>query len=71
MDSGGIVLYTVDETARMLRVHRSTVSRLIKAGDLRHVSVGSRKLVRRQDLLAFIDRQIGVGGGSGLLSEAK
>lgn len=71
MDSGGIVLYTVDETAHLLRVHRSTVSRLIKAGELRHVSVGSRKLVRRQDLVEFIDRQIGVGGDSGLLSEAK
>lgn len=71
MDSGGIALYTIEETAHMLRVHRSTVSRLLMSGSLPHLCVGKRKLVRHQDLVEFIDRQIRVGGGSGLLSEAK
>lgn len=71
MDIAVIKLYTIQEAARLLRVHRSTLSRLVKAGELRHVSVGSRKLVRHQDLLAFIDSRIGEDGDSGLLSENK
>lgn len=58
MDSGEIALYTIEETAHLLRVHRSTVSRLLKAGELRHICVGTSKRIRRQDLVEFIESQI-------------
>lgn len=52
-----VLLLTIDETAKLLRVHRATVSRMIKAGELPCVQVQSRKLVRKKDLLSFIDNQ--------------
>jgi excisionase family DNA binding protein len=52
------MLMTVDEVAMHLRVHRSTVSRLLSTGALPHLSVGCRKLVKESDLLAFIENQI-------------
>lgn len=52
-----VLLLTIEETAKLLRVHRATVSRMIKAGELPCVRVQSRKLVRKKDLLSFIDNQ--------------
>lgn len=52
-------LLTIQEVAAILRVHRATVSRMLDAGELPHVLVRSRKLVRLSDLRRFIDNQIG------------
>lgn len=53
------ILLTIQETADILRVHRATVSRMLDYGELPHVLVRSRKLIRTKDLLRFIDSQIG------------
>ncbi len=50
-------LLTLQEVADILRVNRSSVSRLIKGKMLSYIEVGGRKLVAEQDLLAFIDKQ--------------
>lgn len=52
-------LLTLREVATRLGVGRSTLSRLIKAGELKTVSVGTnpefpRKRIRPEDLDAFI-----------------
>ena len=52
-------LLNIQETADTLRVHRSTVSRMLDSGELPCVLVRSRKLVRSSDLREFIDSQIG------------
>ncbi|MBG0791704.1 MAG: helix-turn-helix domain-containing protein [Desulfovibrionaceae bacterium] len=50
-------ILTIKETACLLRVHRATISRLIGAGALPHLAVGSRKLVLETDLLTFIENR--------------
>ncbi|GAB7078876.1 helix-turn-helix domain-containing protein [Megalodesulfovibrio paquesii] len=57
--SDALTLLTIDETAAILRVHRATVSRLIRSGELPCVLIRSRKLVRRVDLRAFLDNHRG------------
>lgn len=57
-------LFTLDEVATFLRVHRATVSRLVKSGELPCCSIGTRRLVREQDLHAFVENRIGVVAGS-------
>lgn len=47
-------LRTVDEAAAFLRVHRKTVLRHVKAGDLRGQQVGGRWRLRQNDLEAFL-----------------
>jgi len=54
---------TIQEAATYLRVHRATISRMISAGELPCIRVRSRKLIREQDLLTFIDSQIGIETG--------
>ncbi|WP_408005365.1 helix-turn-helix domain-containing protein [Pseudodesulfovibrio sp. S3-i] len=58
------LVLTIQETANFLRVHRATVSRMISAGELPCIRVRSRKLIREQDVRAFIDSQIGMTGES-------
>ncbi len=48
---------TIDEVADDLRVHRSTVSRLIIEGELPYYNVKGRKLIKRVDLEAFFENQ--------------
>lgn len=47
-------LLTTVETAKALRVSRSTVYKLIERGELKSVHLGSRRLIRRSDLENFI-----------------
>lgn len=54
-------LLRLSEVAERTTLHRSTISRLIKSGELPCVKFGSRKLVREIDLDAFIESRIGVG----------
>ncbi|WP_041720172.1 helix-turn-helix domain-containing protein [Pseudodesulfovibrio piezophilus] len=58
-----IKLLTIQEAADILRVNRTTISRMISTGELPCVRVRSRKLIREQDLLTFIDSQIGIETG--------
>lgn len=48
---------TVEEAADDLRVHRSTISRLMSEGKLPYHLVGSRKLIKRVDLEKFFENQ--------------
>ena len=47
-------LLTIPEVAERLRVSRRTVERLIVAGRIRPVRIGSRRLVTSTELEAFI-----------------
>lgn len=59
---GEIRLLTIQETADILRMHRSSISRMIRDGELPCVKIRSRKLVRLQDLHGFIDNHIAKAG---------
>ncbi len=50
-------LLTLTEVAEILRVNRSSVSRLIKAKELSYIRIGGRKLIDEADLLAFIENR--------------
>jgi excisionase family DNA binding protein len=50
------LLFDVPETAEALNVSRATVYRLIERGELHSVSIGSRRLVPRFEVLDFVDR---------------
>ena len=49
-----VLLRTLDETAEALRLSRKTVERLVAAGRLPTVSIGSARRVRQRDLDAFV-----------------
>jgi excisionase family DNA binding protein len=57
-------LLTIKEVACLLRVHRATVSRLIGAGALPHLAIGSRKLVLETDLLSFLENRRSLAANS-------
>lgn len=48
------VLLTVPEVCKVLRSGRTVVYPLISSGELPSVKSGRRRLVRREDLLAYI-----------------
>jgi len=50
-------LLTLQEVADILRVNRSSISRLLKAGDLAYIAIGGRKLVELHDLQEFIEKR--------------
>jgi excisionase family DNA binding protein len=52
---GGI--YSTDQVARILAVHRHTVQRLIRSGQLGAIKVGRRLRVTDAQLKAFVERQ--------------
>lgn len=51
-------LYTVKETAKILKINTASVYALIKSGKLRALKLGSLK-VRRTTLLEFLDKYDG------------
>ena len=62
--TNALTLFTINETAGLLRVHRSTVSRLISTGALGFIAVGSRRLIPETDLLAFIENRRSLAANS-------
>ena len=62
-------LLSLNDVANRLKLHKSTVSRLIKAGEIPCCRIGGRVLIRELDLIEFIDNRIGVGGNSGSRAE--
>lgn len=59
------MLLTLREVAEQLRVSTRTVTRLIAAGTLPAITVGSRLRVREDDLQAYVlDHAVGVGVGA-------
>lgn len=51
-------ILTVQEVANILRVHRSTVSRYSKSGELRSYLIGNRRLFKEIDVWAFFENQV-------------
>jgi excisionase family DNA binding protein len=50
-------ILTVQEVADKLRVHRSTVCRFAKSGQLDSYLIGTRRLFKESDVLAFFEKQ--------------
>ena len=53
-----IKILTIQEVANLLRVHRSTISRYAKSGELKSYLIGNRRLFKKDDVLAFFDNQV-------------
>ena len=53
-----IKILTRDETAEILRVDVSTVSRYAKSGELRSYKLGTRRLFKYVDVLAFFENLV-------------
>ena len=56
------VWLTIEEVAAELKVHIETVRRWVRKGELPALSLGSRRggyRIRRRDLEAFIERNMG------------
>lgn len=63
--SPDIRILTVQEVADLLRVHRSTVSRFVKSGELKSYALGSRKMFLEADVLLFFENRVAPGYVSG------
>ena len=49
------LLYRIPEVAEALNVSRSKVYELLKAGEIRSVRIDRTRLVRAEDLRAYVD----------------
>jgi len=56
-----IRILTIQEVADILRVHPSTVSRYAMSGDIRSYVIGSRRLFKEDDVVAFFENQLDQG----------
>ena len=64
--NGLIKILTRGETARLLRVHPSTVSRYAQSGEIKSFKLGSRRLFKYNDVLAFFENQVDLQCISGM-----
>ena len=53
-----IKVLTVAEVAELLRVHRSTISRYARSGELRSYLIGNRRLFKSEDVWSFFENQV-------------
>lgn len=51
-------ILTVSEVSTLLKLHRSTISRYAKSGELKSHKIGARRLFKKQDVLVFFDNRI-------------
>jgi len=51
-------ILTIQEVAKLLRVHRSTISRYAQAGILKSYVLGNRRLFKDSDVWSFFDNQV-------------
>jgi excisionase family DNA binding protein len=51
------VILTVQEVAKILRVHRTTVMRLARSGHLKSYKIGCRRVFKEDDVWKFFDNQ--------------
>ncbi len=52
------VVLTIDDVSCYTRLHRTTISRLIKSGELSAYQIGQRFFVKKSRLEEFIERKI-------------
>jgi excisionase family DNA binding protein len=53
-----INILTVQEVAKLLRLHRSTVSRYATSGELKSYLIGNRRLFKEADVLTFFENKV-------------
>lgn len=58
-------IMTLKEVADLLRVHRSTVSRYAKSGELKSYQIGNRRLFKSDDVWLFFENQVALECVSG------
>lgn len=51
-------ILTIQEVSDLLRIHRSTVTRLAKSGEIKSYKLGSRRLFKYNDVLSFFENQV-------------
>ena len=51
-------ILTIQEVADLLRIHRSTVTRLAKSGEIRSYKLGNRRLFKYSDVLSFFENLV-------------
>ncbi len=51
-------ILTINQVACYLKIHRSTVSRLVKSEELVAFQIGARVLVLKKHLIEFIEKRI-------------
>lgn len=51
-------ILTIQEVADLFRVHRSTISRYAKSGELKSYSIGNRRLFRENDVWVFFENRV-------------
>lgn len=54
-------ILTLKEVADLLRIHRSTVSRLALSGGLKSYVIGNRRLFKESDVWQFFENQVDRG----------
>lgn len=59
-DIQNIKILTIQEVADFLRVHRSTVSRYAKSGELKSYMIGNRRLFKDEDVYSFFENQVDI-----------
>ena len=57
-NQASLKILTVAEVAELLRVHRSTISRYARSGELRSYLIGNRRLFKSEDVWAFFENQV-------------
>ena len=58
-------IMTLKEVSELLRVHRSTVSRYAKSGDIKSYQIGNRRLFKSVDVWLFFENQVALECVSG------
>ena len=58
IDTQHTEILTIQEVADLLRVHRTTISRYAKSGELRSYLIGNRRLFKISDVWSFFDNQV-------------
>ncbi|MFZ0448831.1 MAG: helix-turn-helix domain-containing protein [Desulfatiglandaceae bacterium] len=58
-------IMALTEVADLLRVHRSTISRYAKSGELKSYQIGNRRLFKSADVWSFFENQIALECVSG------
>jgi len=61
INSQDIKILTVQEVAKLLRVHRSTISRYAMSGELKSYLIGNRRLFKEGDVWGFFENQVDLG----------
>lgn len=56
--SNEIRILTIQEVAKLFRLHRSTISRYAKSGELKSYQIGNRRLFKETDVWAFFENRV-------------